>query len=137
MNLDMGHFNLISKNPTSSNESDVSDNKISPNQNNYKATLRANLIGSIMGKILPFQEIKPDNLIKKMATENVLAATTETVTPLRSIPQTPDRILDAPELIADFYLNLLDWSTKNVIAVALAEVIVRARIIHIMHIQIL
>ena len=34
-----------------------------------------------------------------------------------------DRILDAPELRCDFYLNLLDWSSKNFIAVALGETV--------------
>ena len=28
----------------------------------------------------------------------------------RHIPTAPERILDAPELIDDYYLNLLDWS---------------------------
>jgi cell division cycle 20, cofactor of APC complex len=33
--------------------------------------------------------------------------------PSRFIPQQPDRILDAPELRDDFYLNVLHWSVKN------------------------
>uniref|UniRef100_A0A8K9WUZ2 Cell division cycle 20 homolog n=1 Tax=Oncorhynchus mykiss TaxID=8022 RepID=A0A8K9WUZ2_ONCMY len=37
----------------------------------------------------------------------------------RYIPSVPDRILDAPELRNDFYLNLLDWSSRNLLAVAL------------------
>ncbi|CAJ1078889.1 cell division cycle protein 20 homolog isoform X2 [Xyrichtys novacula] len=37
----------------------------------------------------------------------------------RYISSTPDRILDAPELRNDFYLNLFDWSSRNVLAVAL------------------
>eukprot|EP00976_Prorocentrum_cordatum_P063704 1177189-Prorocentrum_minimum.AAC.2 len=37
----------------------------------------------------------------------------------RHIPQAPERILDAPELLDDYYLNLLDWSSKNVVAIAL------------------
>jgi cell division cycle protein 20 (cofactor of APC complex) len=39
----------------------------------------------------------------------------------RSIPRTPLRILDAPEMLEDYYLNLLDWSRRNVIVVALAR----------------
>jgi cell division cycle protein 20 (cofactor of APC complex) len=42
---------------------------------------------------------------------------------LRHISQTPERILDAPELKQDFYLNLLAWSTRDVIAVALSETV--------------
>ncbi|CAL9688690.1 unnamed protein product [Knipowitschia caucasica] len=37
----------------------------------------------------------------------------------RYISTTPDKILDAPELRNDFYLNLIDWSSRNVLAVAL------------------
>lgn len=39
----------------------------------------------------------------------------------RMIATSPERILDAPELIDDFYLNLLDWSCKNMIAIALGS----------------
>lgn len=41
------------------------------------------------------------------------------VTKNRYISSTPDRVLDAPDLCNDFYLNLLDWSSQNLLAVAL------------------
>ena len=41
----------------------------------------------------------------------------------RHIPQAPERILDAPELLDDYYLNLLDWSPNNVLGVALGDAI--------------
>jgi hypothetical protein len=31
----------------------------------------------------------------------------------RFIPTQPDRVLDAPDLRDDFYLNILDWGAKN------------------------
>lgn len=39
----------------------------------------------------------------------------------RFIPNAPDRILDAPDIINDYYLNLMDWSKDNVVAVALGS----------------
>ena len=39
----------------------------------------------------------------------------------RSIPSGPCRILDAPELMDDYYLNLLSWGHHNIIAVALRQ----------------
>lgn len=39
----------------------------------------------------------------------------------RRIPKTPSRILDAPELVDDYYLNLVSWSESNVLAVALGQ----------------
>ncbi|KZT22457.1 WD40 repeat-like protein [Neolentinus lepideus HHB14362 ss-1] len=37
----------------------------------------------------------------------------------RSVCKTPYRVLDAPELADDFYLNLVDWSSTNVLGVGL------------------
>jgi len=37
----------------------------------------------------------------------------------RSFPSVPERVLDAPGLLDDFYLNVLDWGKRNVLAVAL------------------
>ncbi|GLT96303.1 hypothetical protein SLE2022_139370 [Rubroshorea leprosula] len=39
--------------------------------------------------------------------------------PRRSIPQSSDRTLDAPDILDDFYLNLLDWGSNNILAIAL------------------
>lgn len=40
---------------------------------------------------------------------------------LRSVSKTPYRVLDAPELADDFYLNLVDWSSTNVLGVGLGS----------------
>jgi cell division cycle 20, cofactor of APC complex len=37
----------------------------------------------------------------------------------RRIPIVPEKILDAPGLANDFYLNLLAWSSRNILAVGL------------------
>ena len=37
----------------------------------------------------------------------------------RKIPRSPYKVLDAPALQDDFYLNLVDWSANNVLAVGL------------------
>lgn len=41
--------------------------------------------------------------------------------PHRKIPKNPFKVLDAPALKDDFYLNLIDWSADNVLAVGLKE----------------
>ncbi|XP_052830609.1 cell division cycle protein 20 homolog isoform X1 [Octopus bimaculoides] len=53
-----------------------------------------------------------ENLYKKKANSPC-----KTVT--REINQYSDRILDAPDLIDNFYCNLLDWSSRNVLCAAL------------------
>lgn len=37
----------------------------------------------------------------------------------RKIPTQPERVLDAPGMVDDFYLNLISWSCQNALAVAL------------------
>lgn len=39
----------------------------------------------------------------------------------RKIAQQPFRVLDAPNLCDDFYLNLVDWSAANQLSVALGN----------------
>lgn len=37
----------------------------------------------------------------------------------RRVPTAPERVLDAPGLVDDYYLNLLDWSSQNQVAIGL------------------
>lgn len=39
----------------------------------------------------------------------------------RHIASKPEKILDAPNILDDYYLNLVDWGSNNILAVALAE----------------
>lgn len=41
----------------------------------------------------------------------------------RHIPQSAERTLDAPDLVDDFYLNLLDWGSRNVLSIALGSTV--------------
>eukprot|EP01079_Euglenida_sp_SAG-EU17-18_P010478 gene10478-1902_t len=38
-----------------------------------------------------------------------------------AIPTSAERILDAPDIVDDYYLNLLDWGSNNVLAIALSR----------------
>eukprot|EP00736_Rhodelphis_marinus_P005704 Rmarinus@m.8558 len=42
---------------------------------------------------------------------------------LRHIPQVPEKVLDAPGLLDDYYLNLLSWGVHNTLAVALGSAV--------------
>lgn len=37
--------------------------------------------------------------------------------------QSSERVLDAPDLLDDYYLNLLDWGSSNVLAIALGSTV--------------
>ncbi|WFD29896.1 substrate-specific activator of APC-dependent proteolysis [Malassezia sp. CBS 17886] len=41
--------------------------------------------------------------------------------PARSVSSVPYKVLDAPELADDFYLNLVDWSNQDVLGVGLGK----------------
>ena len=41
----------------------------------------------------------------------------------RKIPKAPYKVLDAPDLQDDYYLNLLDWSSLNVLSVGLGSTV--------------
>ncbi|KAK1370443.1 Cell cycle switch protein CCS52a [Heracleum sosnowskyi] len=43
------------------------------------------------------------------------------VKPLRTFPKSPCKILDAPGLEDDFYSNLVDWSSQNILVVGLGN----------------
>lgn len=49
----------------------------------------------------------------------VATSTGATTNKTRKIPTQPERVLDAPGMVDDFYLNLLSWSVNNAVAVAL------------------
>jgi cell division cycle protein 20 (cofactor of APC complex) len=53
--------------------------------------------------------------LKYESSENKLTAF-----PGRQIASVPEKILDAPDMINDFYLHLMDWSSLNHMAVALS-----------------
>ena len=52
-------------------------------------------------------------------TDYILANYSYNHTFRRKINLTPERILDAPNLVDDYYLNLLEWGKSNILAVAL------------------
>lgn len=75
-------------------------------------------------RILAFQKKAPvapegfQNPMKVLYSQN---ATPSYIKSTRYIPQAPDRILDAPDIVDDYYLNLIDWNTNNVLAAALGS----------------
>jgi len=81
----------------------------------------------INSKFLAFKTKAPkpteehQNNLRVLYTQNKVQSAAQKVT--RYISSTPERILDAPDLLNDYYLNLLDWSCNNVLAIALGGVV--------------
>ncbi|KAK9916231.1 hypothetical protein WJX75_000288 [Coccomyxa subellipsoidea] len=116
LDLDVASFNLLKENSASGTAS--------PAKPEY-AKLLAEGFGTeaSRSRILAFKNKAPappeghQNRLASLYTQN--AAPRPVKKTFRNIPQAPERILDAPDLLDDYYLNLLDWSSANVVAVAL------------------
>ena len=96
---------------------------MSPTKREYQRVIKENLAGELSSKVLSYQNKPPgppdshSNSLKILYSSGKSQQNTKKVA--RHIPQTPERILDAPDIINDYYLNLVDWSSNNHLAVAL------------------
>ncbi|GAB2264971.1 hypothetical protein Dimus_000042 [Dionaea muscipula] len=73
-------------------------------------------------RILAFRS-KPPAPTELFSNEFLSPQLSKPVKPRRHIPQTSERTLDAPDLVDDYYLNLLDWGSSNVLAIALGSTV--------------
>jgi cell division cycle protein 20 (cofactor of APC complex) len=121
-----------------SSSTDVPDSQRSVNDSKrgtYCAQLSSSLLGvddmSKPSRILSFQDKAPVPKGDTVNNLNILysasagAAQKKSSTKLvnRVIPSAPARVLDAPDLMDDYYLNLLSWSDTNILAVALSQTV--------------
>ncbi len=122
MNKVKDSFELPKSKPTNNLNNNISSLLYDPdnlnifNENNFN-----NNIDDISRNDLLFQYI--DNTSSKRNilpdTDFLLANYSINPTFKRKINLTPERILDAPNLVDDYYLNLLEWGASNILAVAL------------------
>ncbi|XP_066588824.1 cell division cycle protein 20 homolog [Prorops nasuta] len=120
-NFDLSHYKIQQQHCEQSEDSD----KISPSKRELQRLIGENLHGGDIKniRVLSYQNKAPaapegyQNPLRVVYSQIKTPASIKSST--RYIPQAPDRILDAPEIIDDYYLNLIDWSTSNVLAVAL------------------
>lgn len=104
------------------------DYNASPAKEEYKRELASTLYqgAPTANKVLAFQSKAPKPAAGHQNSLRVLYSQNKDAMNMprrfaRNIPQAPERILDAPELIDDYYLNLLDWNSANVVAIALGQ----------------
>ncbi|KAI8146608.1 WD40-repeat-containing domain protein [Fennellomyces sp. T-0311] len=70
-------------------------------------------------RILDFGTEPPEKRATALSSNNSAKNAGANVAPPRRILTAPEKTLDAPYMTDDFYLNLLDWSNRNVVAIAL------------------
>lgn len=71
---------------------------------------------------LPPERKKPINLFDNTRNRNSIRPAIAFAR-AKKVPTAPDRVLDAPGLIDDFYLNLLAWSSSNLLAIGLEDTV--------------
>eukprot|EP01113_Clastostelium_recurvatum_P018882 TRINITY_DN22254_c0_g1_i1.p1 TRINITY_DN22254_c0_g1~~TRINITY_DN22254_c0_g1_i1.p1 ORF type:complete len:487 (+),score=123.40 TRINITY_DN22254_c0_g1_i1:102-1463(+) len=124
LDLEVSHFNLTKENVC------FSGSEMSPSKAEYRSTLADSLFDgkvSQASKILTFKSKAPvpksshSNSLKVLYSQSAKESSQAPRRAHRHIPQAPERVLDAPDLIDDYYLNLLDWSSQNTVAIALRK----------------
>ncbi|KAF3764520.1 WD40 repeat-like protein [Cryphonectria parasitica EP155] len=95
----------------------------SPNTVAYQDSL-ANACGVSMNtRILEFKPAPPESSkpidLRQQYNRPLKPANASSAQLRRRIATGPERVLDAPGLIDDYYLNLLDWSSGNQVAIGL------------------
>lgn len=103
----------------------------SPARDMFRAVLSAEVLGdpNTTGKILSFTQKpapKASSVLQQASLRALYAQNTATAqsaaaprAQARFVAKAPVRVLDAPEMADDYYLNLLDWSATNCLAVGL------------------
>ncbi|KAJ4952410.1 hypothetical protein NE237_029242 [Protea cynaroides] len=91
----------------------------SPSKEAYKKLL-AEVFNMNRTRILAFKD-KPPTPVELFPTEVSSAQQLKSVKPRRHIPQSSERTLDAPDIVDDYYLNLLDWGSSNILSIALGN----------------
>jgi len=122
MDVDAAYHKLVRNTLNSEDETTMS-----PSKREYQRVLGENLDmnDTATSRILAFNDKAPvasgghANNLKVLYSAS--KSNTTTKKPTRHIPQVPERILDAPEILNDYYLNLVDWSSNNHLAVALGS----------------
>lgn len=97
----------------------------------HKNAISTSLLGtddSSSHRILSFKEKAPPpkgDAVNNLKVLYTSSQKSKTATKLinRQIPSAPSRILDAPDLLDDYYVNLLSWNDTNILAVALSQTV--------------
>lgn len=111
------------------NEGDnTNSNTVTDNNNNKSKSEYQNSVAEACGlalntRILEFQPAAPQSSkpIDLRSQYNRPLKPALNAQLRRKVPTAPERVLDAPGLVDDYYLNLLDWSCGNQVAIGLEQ----------------
>jgi len=100
------------------------DSMVSAAEYEKRKMMEENLNPRDDSRILSFKSKAPAAKDCHLNNMKVLYSTGKPLAPkavnTRNVPSAPEKILDAPDMLNDFYLHLMDWSSLNHMAVALS-----------------
>lgn len=95
----------------------------SPNTQAYQDSLASACGVNLKTRILQFKPAPPESSkpidLRQQYNRPLKPASASSAQFRRRIATAPERVLDAPGLVDDYYLNLLDWSSGNQVAIGL------------------
>ncbi|KAL2756731.1 hypothetical protein ACRALDRAFT_2121099 [Sodiomyces alcalophilus JCM 7366] len=95
----------------------------SPNTQAYQDSLASACGVNLKTRILQFKPAPPESSkpidLRQQYNRPLKPASATSAQFRRRIATAPERVLDAPGLVDDYYLNLLDWSSGNQVAIGL------------------
>ena len=104
-------------------DSTTSYKKPTPDTVAYESELASACGVSLNQRILAFKPAPPESSkpidLRSQYNRPLKQAATQSAQFRRRIQSAPERVLDAPGLVDDYYLNLLDWSSGNQVAIGL------------------
>ncbi|CAB3362627.1 Hypothetical predicted protein [Cloeon dipterum] len=119
--FDLANF-LVTK-----NDEDEENESNSQNQRDRKV-MSDNLFGGDLSnrRVMQFGQKAPTSLganNMRMIYDSGRTPSLKSKATTRVIPSMPEKILDAPDIMDDYYLNLVDWGKNNILAVALRNAV--------------
>lgn len=109
MDLEKSHYLMTQANKAGQENDPLLRDKLSSNLDQYRIMCYADKA--------PVAPEGQANDLRVVYSSTKASASAKKAT--RVIPAQPEKILDAPDLINDWYLNLVSWNNSNVLAVAL------------------
>ena len=114
---------LILHDNNEDDDDEAPKNKPSPNTVAYQQSVAEACGVSIKQRILAFKPAPPESSrpidLRSQYNRPLKPAAASASQFKRRVLTAPERVLDAPGLVDDYYLNLLDWSSGNQVAIGL------------------
>uniref|UniRef100_A0A0D9W8Y7 CobW C-terminal domain-containing protein n=1 Tax=Leersia perrieri TaxID=77586 RepID=A0A0D9W8Y7_9ORYZ len=115
MDMDMAHYLLTEP------RKDKENTTASPAKEAYRKLLAEKILNN-RTRILSFRSKppEPESILTDLRAD-AASLQAKPAKQRRYIPQSAERTLDAPDIVDDYYLNLLDWGSSNVLSIALGN----------------